>query len=44
VLDADRATLDALLVDHAQNAVVHVPSGGLAVLVFHPHAPRTPET
>jgi hypothetical protein len=38
VLDADRATLDALLVDHAQNAVVHVPSGGLAELVFHPRA------
>ncbi len=36
VLDADRATLDALLVTHGQNAVVHVPAGGLAELVFHP--------
>jgi hypothetical protein len=44
VFDADRPTLDALLVDHAQNAVVHVPSGGLAELVFHPHAPRAPAT
>ncbi len=38
VLDADRATLDELLVTHEQNAVVHVPAGGLAELVFHPHA------
>jgi hypothetical protein len=44
VLDADRATLDALLVDHGQNAVVHVPTGGLAELVFHPYAPRPPAT
>ena len=38
VLDADRATLDALLITHEQNAVVHVPAGGLAELVFHPRA------
>jgi hypothetical protein len=38
VLDADRATLDALLVEYGQNAVVHVPAGGVAELVFHPRA------
>ena len=38
VLDVDRATLDELLVTHEQNAVVYVPAGGLAELVFHPHA------
>jgi len=38
VLDVDRATLNELLVTHEQNAVVHVPAGGLAALVFHPRA------
>jgi hypothetical protein len=38
VLDVDRASLNELLVTHEQNAVVHVPAGGLAALVFHPRA------